>query len=232
MNHIQTPHPDPDRTRSFHSIFILDDHPVVHAGISALVSAEPDLAMAGEYERARGAVDIVLRTAPDVILLDLSLPDGSGYMLIKDLRAAGFDKPILVLSMHPENAFAERALMAGANGYVMKQNASETIIHAIREVLRGHAFLSPELTRDMVNRLASPPPREDAGVRGLTDREFEIFQFIAQGTPSRDIARQLSISPKTVEAHRAHMRAKLGLENGNQLVRYAIRWLEEQGHRS
>lgn len=209
-------------------IFIIDDHPLVRTGLKALIDAEQGLEIIGETACFQGAVDKVHQMQPDLIILDLSLPDGSGYVLLKDLRAAGITAPALVLSMHAENSFAERALKAGARGYIMKHAPPENVIKAIREVLAGGVYVSEELAKQMLKQFcANRNLQGPVGVDVLSEREFEIFQLIAQGIPTRKIAVMLSISPRTVEAHRVHIRTKLGIEDGAQLVRFAIQWFEE-----
>lgn len=211
------------------SIFLIDDHPLVRAGLRALISAEKDLAVIGETDRFQGAVDAVKAADPDLVLLDLTLPDGSGYVLLKDLRAADVKCPVLVLSMHAEDAFAERALKSGAKGYIMKQAPPENVIKAIREVLDGGVYVSSVLAQQMVKQLcAARTATQASGVEILSEREFEIFQLIAQGIPTRKMAVMLSISPRTVEAHRIHIRTKLGIPDSAQLVRYAIQWFENR----
>lgn len=223
----QSPTAPPDGKTS--RVLILDDHPLMRIGLRTLITIDGEFEICGEIDRARGAIDKILALDPDVLLLDLSLPDGSGYALIKDLRASGFRTPILVISMHPEAGFAERALKAGANGYLMKQTAPEAVIDALRQVLRGEIYVSPEFARKMLQSFSSPKGGGMAmGVDQLTDREFEIFQLISQGQPTRQIAKELCISPKTVEAHRTNMRAKLDLKSGAELVRFAIQWFEDK----
>jgi DNA-binding NarL/FixJ family response regulator len=177
---------------------------------------------------SRGAIDAVLKAQPDAVLLDLSLPDGSGLELIKDLRASGFTAPVLVLSMHDERLYAERVLKAGASGYLMKEEAPERVVEVIYTVLRGDVFLSSAINRRILKRLAGCDRPEPDGylLHRLTDREFEVFELIGKGMPSRAIAANLKISTKTVDAHRSHIKEKLGLADGTELVRYAVRWVE------
>ncbi len=196
-------------------------------GLRTLISIEPDLDVCGECSKARGAVDLVSKHSPDVILVDINLPDGSGLSLIREIRAVNTAVPILVVSMHPEEGFAERSLDAGANGYLNKHSATEEVVGAIRHVLRGEVYASPEFTRRILNRLSSCAKKVDP-VENLTRREFEVLEMISSGEPSRRIASRLSISPKTVETHRANIRSKLGLRDGGELARFAIRWAESE----
>ncbi len=209
-------------------VFVIDDHPLLREGLIKMLSMEPDLEICGELGSGRGAVDAILSISPDVLLLDLSLPDCSGLELIKDLRAAEFKGPILVISMHDETLYADRTLRAGANGYIMKEEATDRIILGIRTALEGNVFLSDEMQRRLLKRVAGfdQPKTDGICLERLSDREFEILELIGRGLPPRDIASMLSISPKTVDAHRARIKEKLGMRDGGELVRFAVRWVE------
>ena len=217
----------PTKTKTFR-VFLIDDHPLMRAGTAKVIDMDPRLEVCGELGRGRGAMDAVLQTDVDVILLDLSLPDCSGLELIKDFRAVGIEAAILVLSMHDETLYAERVLKAGANGYLMKEEATERVVEGIHTVLGGDIFLSEEMNRRMLKRMAGcdRPSSDGLSLDRLTDREFEVFELIGKGMPSRSIAKSLGISPKTVDAHRSHMKEKLGFTDGTELVRYAVRWVE------
>ncbi|GAA5484482.1 transcriptional regulatory protein DegU [Haloferula sargassicola] len=211
-------------------IFVIDDHPLMREGLAKVVELEPDMQVTGETGQARGAVDRLLDAKPDAVLLDLSLKDGNGLELIKDIRAAGISAPILVLSMHDESLYAERALKAGANGYLMKDEATDQVVEGLRLVLSGEVYLSPRMNRLLLKRLSGGrgSADQDHGVTRLTDRELEILELIGRGQPSGAIAQTLGISPRTVGAHRSNIREKLGLASGSEVVRYAVQWVDAE----
>ncbi len=214
--------------RKPHQVFIIDDHPIMRVGLQRVIETDASFQVCGEYGKGRGAVDAILQSNADIILLDLSLPDGSGLELIKDLRAVNQTTPVLVVSMHDECLYAERVLKAGANGYIMKQEASDNVIQGLTEILNGDIFVSQRLYRRMLKRMTrrSRSSSDQPSLELLSDREFEVFELIGRGVPTREIAETLNISTKTVDAHRANIKDKLGLTNGQEVVRYAVRWLE------
>lgn len=197
-------------------------------GLKTLIAKRLQFDVCGETGNARGALEAIKKLCPDIILLDLNLPDGSGFSLLKDLREAGIHAPVLVISMHPERAFAERVLKAGAKGYLDKGSLYEQVIDAIETVLAGDIFVSREFRHELV-RMLSLGKSNDAKskIDLLSDREFEVFEMIGSGHPSREIAKRLGISAKTVETHRGHIRRKLDLKTGSELVRYAVQWFGE-----
>lgn len=211
-------------------VFLIDDHPVMREGLSAVISQEADMVVAGQLGEARGALDVLLRERPDVVLLDLTFKDGNGLELIKDFRAAGVEAPVLVLSMHDECIYAERVLKAGGNGYLMKEESADQVIEGIRAVLRNEVVLSGRMNRVLLKRMAGIGPRGggSAGVSALTDRELEVLELIGRGQPSGAIANALGISPRTVGAHRSNIREKLGLASGSELVHYAVKWVDSR----
>lgn len=171
---------------------------------------------------------IIEMETPDLVVTDLTLPGRNGLELIKDLEATHPSIPVIVLSVHDEMAYAERVLRAGGRGYVMKDSAPECLITAMRTVLDGGVFASPTLASHFLEKL-SPVKRSSKmsfPLERLTDREMEVFELIGQAKSNHEIAAQLHISPRTLDAHRAHIREKLGLVDGSELVRYAIRWVE------
>lgn len=208
-------------------ILIVDDHPLVRQGLTGLLSAERDFVICGEASGAAEARELAAQTQPDVAIIDLTLKDGNGIELIKELHANSTKTKLLVLTMHDETLFAERALRAGAVGYVSKDQASRTIIKAVRAVLAGGLYLSQPMTERMVQRAV----RGDRGARSplerLTDREIEVFELIGQGLASRQIARRLNLSPKTVDTHREHLKEKLELKSSNELTKHAVQWVLE-----
>lgn len=208
-------------------ILIVDDHPMMREGLAQLVDHEPDLHAAAQAESAAQALGTVNTDRPDLVLLDISLPDRSGLELIKDLHTLHPELPILVVSMHDESIYAERVLRAGGRGYIMKQEGGKKLMQAIRQVLNGQVYVSEKMSARILE-LFSGRRAETAqsAVERLSDREFEVFQLIGQGQGTRQIAQRLRLSVKTVEVHRANIRKKLELASGADLVRYAIRWTE------
>jgi len=208
-----------------HGVFLVDDHAFVREGLSLLINEESDLTVCGEAGTAREALAAILAHRPDVILLDLSLREGAGIELIKDIRALGIPVPILVFSMHDEHVYARRALCAGAQGYLMKSTPLNQIVDAIRRVLVGDIYLSEQMASTLVQTFAlgvtdPHPPLANL----LNDRELEVFRLIGQGQGTREIARLLTLSPKTIAAYREKIKKKLHLKTGSALVRQAIEW--------
>jgi DNA-binding NarL/FixJ family response regulator len=208
---------------------IVDDHPIVREGLVERISRHPDLAVCGEAENAREALAIAAAEAPDLMIVDLNLPGPGGLELIKDIQAMRPELPVLVLSMHDESLYAERALRAGARGYISKQAGGQKLIEAIRRVLSGHVYLS-ESVADTI--LGSFTPRQKrmppSPMALLTDRELEVFKLIGLAKRTRTISRELHMSVKTVEAHRASIKRKLKLKTGPELTRRAVLWVEKQ----
>ena len=211
-------------TREKRRIFLVDDHPIVRQGLALLINNEPDLAVIGEGEDAYGALHLIREKKPDVVLLDVSLRDSDGIELLKELKSYNPDLPVLMLSMHDESLYAERALRAGARGYVMKQEAPQVLLSAIRKVLDGDVYVSERMSATLLQRMIGG--KKAAGglpMDRLTDRELEIFRMIGSGLSVKQIAQKLFLSAKTVEAHREHMKEKLSLKSSAELLRFAIR---------
>jgi len=210
-------------------ILLVDDHPLMRAGLAQLINRQPDLAVCGEAGDPAEANQELGRHQPDLVLTDLTMPGRGGIEFIRDIVALRPGLPILVVSMHDEAVYAERALRAGARGYVMKEAGGENLLAAIRQVLTGQVYLSARMSAKVLDNLSSRRPRgSDSPIEKLSDREFEIFQLVGLGKSTREIAGQMHISPKTVDAHRGHIKEKLQLENSIALVRYAVRWVETQ----
>jgi DNA-binding NarL/FixJ family response regulator len=216
-------------------ILLVDDHPITRQGIAAMIGLEPDLHVCGEAEDAISAIAAVGRLKPDLVVVDLSLPGRNGLEFLKDLGAQHPGIAALVLSMHDESLYAERAIRAGARGYLMKSAGGLAVMEAIRTVLAGRIFVSPAVSSRILESIARPAPTEssqpggpDARMRQLSDREFEVFQLIGQGLGTREIAGRLNLGVKTVEAHRAHLEKKLQIRDATALVREAVRWTEAQ----
>ncbi len=208
-------------------ILVVDDHPIVLHGIKALLSTEADLGVCGLARNTTEALQLVEQTRPHVVLVDISMEGPDGLELTKRLRAAHWQMPVLIMSMHDEWLYAERAMQAGANGYIMKQEVSDRIIEAIRTVLDGRLYFS-ESVRDRLFKNGTPPSAPTSLVGTLSDRELEVLRLIGSGLGTQQIADQLHVSVKTIETHRGHLKEKLRLASGNELVRYAVRWHDGQ----
>jgi DNA-binding NarL/FixJ family response regulator len=206
-------------------VFIVDDHPVVRQGLAQLINGESDLTVVGQGEDAYTALKAMRAAQPDVALLDISLKDADGLELLKELKSQGATFPVLMLSMHDETLYAERALRAGARGYVMKQEAPDVLLGALRKVLAGEIYLSPRMSGALLRRMVGGKPGMETAspMERLTDRELEVFRLIGAGTTVKEIADKLCLSVKTVEAHREHIKEKLNLKTSAQLLRFAIR---------
>ncbi len=211
-------------------IFLADDHPITRQGIAVLINQEPDLVVCGEAASAAGALDLIQKQQPDLAVIDISLKASSGLELIKNLKALQADLSILVMSMHDETLYAERALRAGAMGYVMKQDASAKVLTAIRTVLKGDFFISDAIKTRMLQQTIGHrrPDLAASPVDSLSDREMEVFQLIGNGFSTREIASQLNLSIKTIDSYREHLKLKLQLASGADLVRYAIQWVKSE----
>ncbi len=207
-------------------VMIVDDHPIMRAGLRQLLGQEPDLEVCGEAEDAAGALRALEKGSADIVIADISLKDSSGLELIKDLRIRFPHLPVLVLSMHEEAFYAERALRAGAKGYVAKADATSRIVDAVRRVLGGQVYVSEKLAGKLLGRIVAGGGSGPVGVESLSDREFEVFEMIGQGLELREIALRLHLSIKTVEAHRENMRRKLDLASSAELYRYAVQWTQ------
>lgn len=216
----------PNRKR----ILLIDDHPLLRQGIGQIVNAQPDLVVCGEAEDRVGALAEAERAHPDLALVDLSLKNERGLELLKDLKVRFPGLLTLVLSMHDESLYAERALRAGARGYVMKREASDKVLEAIRCVLSGGVFVSDKIKGGILDKFTGRQEAvANAPLSALTDRELEVLVLIGQGYGVRQIGQRLHISPKTVEAHRANLKVKLKLDSGEELLQHAIRWARQLG---
>ena len=216
--------------KSTKRIFIVDDHPMMRQGLTQIICAEPDLAVCGEAENAETALDGIGTLKPDLVIADISLPGKNGLELIKDFQVLHPGLPVLVISMHDESLYAGRVLRAGGRGYIMKQEGGKKLMQAIRQVLEGKIYVSEKMSAEILETFSGHRAgTESLPVEKLTDREFEVFQFIGQGQGTRDIAGKLHLSVKTVEVHRANIKAKLKLKSAPELIRYAVRWSESQG---
>lgn len=207
------------------AILIVDDHAVVRQGLALLINREADLAVCGDAEEAGSALRRIEELKPDLVVVDISLHGPDGLDLLKNIRTRDSNLPVLILSMLDESLYAERALRAGANGYIMKQEASERVLVAIRRILAGEIYLSDRMTNRMLHRLAGGGEEgQRSPIAGLTDRELEVFRLVGEGHGTRQIAEELHISVKTVESYQAHIKDKLALKNARELVHRAIQW--------
>jgi len=209
-------------------IVIVDDHPIVRKGLLELINHEPDMQVCGEGDSIETGMKWSRIKRPDVVVIDLSLGLEDGLELVKAIRASMPDVRVLVLSLHDEMLHAERSLAAGANGYVMKHEAVENLIDAIRVVAKGKTYVSPQVSERVLARLTGRRTAEDTSpLERLTDREHAVFSLIGRGLATRDIAAQLNLSVKTIETYQARIKEKLSLANVHELTRAAIAWSKE-----
>ena len=210
-------------------IFIVDDHPIVRKGLAQLINQEEDLVICGEADNAETALEALKKVKPDLAIVDISLRGIDGFELTKLIRARFDNIPVLVISMHDESLFAERALRVGARGYIMKQEAIEKMMEAIRKVLRGELYVSERVSANIVKRFVDGKAEGVSSPEELlSDREMEVFQLIGQGFGTRQIADQLHVSVKTVETYRANIKEKLNLKNATELMKHAVHWIESR----
>lgn len=209
-------------------ILLVDDHPLLLEGLERLINAGPGIRVCGMAGDVRQALVMVENLKPALIITDLTLPGRNGLELIKDLAAIHPEIPVIVLSMHDEMIYAERVLRAGGRGFVMKDTPPECLLEAIRTVLAGGVFASRTVTSHLLGSLAGGKASTKTGfpLECLTDREMEVFELIGHAKSNPEIATALGISPRTVDAHRSHIREKLRLADGGELTRHAIRWIE------
>jgi DNA-binding NarL/FixJ family response regulator len=220
-----TPPPKPAKLKR---IVIVDDHPLFRKGLEQLINSTKDgFKICGEAGDAAEGMVRIRELKPDLVIVDLSLPGANGIELIKNIRAEFAKLPVLILSMHDESLYALRSLRAGAQGYVMKQEALENVIGAIREVLAGRPYLSTQMSAKLITNFASGSTQANPTDK-LSDRELEILELIGKGHDVHEISDALHISKKTVETHRAHIKEKLNLKNAREVSRFATQWVEGQ----
>lgn len=209
-------------------VFMVDDHPLMRKGLGELINQQPDMIICGEADDAPEALKAIGQIRPDLVIVDISLKTQNGIELIKNIKALNPSIQILVLSMHDESIYALRVLKAGAKAYVMKQEVVDKVMEAIRRIRLGKVFVSERVAAQMLSQVVDGnDPSRESPVDALSDRELEIVTLIGNGTPTREIAKRLGISIKTVESHRAHIKEKLSLVNATQLVQWCVRWVEE-----
>lgn len=211
-------------------VLLVDDHPITRQGMKALVNQQPNLEVCGEADNAPYAIELVGKLQPDLAIVDIALKTTNGIELTKNIKVQAPNLPVLIVSMHDEGLYAERALRAGAMGYLMKQEAGEKIIAAIQRLLAGEIYLSDKIKEKMLHRFVNK--KGDGmvfSIDTLSDREMEVFQLIGNGYSTRQIAQKLNLSSKTIDSYREHLKLKLNLESGAELVRHAIQWARNEG---
>jgi DNA-binding NarL/FixJ family response regulator len=210
-------------------IYLVDDHPLVREGLSTLLGQQPDLIVCGQAEDAPHALRAIAADKPDVAIVDIALNGGSGLDLIKALKAQHPGVATIALSMHDEKLYAERAIRAGARGYVMKRESTKKIVGAIRLAVQGKLALSDEMTSTLAQRfIAGPRDASQSPIEQLSDRELEVFELLGQGVETRRIAETLNVSVKTVQAYCVRIKQKLGISTATELLREAIRWKDQE----
>jgi DNA-binding NarL/FixJ family response regulator len=209
-------------------VFLVDDHPIVRRGFQLLLGMERDLMVCGEADSGPTALQKILALKPDVAIVDLSLKASSGLELIKQLRAQELKLKLLVFTMRDEGIYAERALRAGADGYITKEEGTEKAIQAIRLLMQGKRYLSDKVAEKVMDNLTGRNSATQGTVEALSDRELEVLEMIGNGLGSREIAEKMHLSIKTVESHREHMKTKLGLNRATELVNYAFNWFHAE----
>ena len=217
----------PDRTLGKKALVIVDDHPLMRRGLTALIDGEPDLIVSAEAGSRQAALEAIARRPPDLAIVDLSLEGGEdGLDLVKALKISHPALPALALSMHPEAIYAERALRAGARGYVAKQQLGQTVLAAIRRVLAGRIYMSEKLGMELASRFVGGERKPKSPLASLSDRELQVFRLIGEGRRTREIAPILNLSPKTIESYREHLKQKLSVDTAPELLRRAVRFVE------
>src|ERR1700688_195183 len=206
-------------------VLVVDDHPIVRQGLTLLINREPDLVVCGEAEEAMSAMQLLASAKPDVLIVDISLSGPDGIDLLKTIRTTHPTLPVLILSMHDESVYAERALRAGANGYIMKQEATEKVLVAVRRILGGEIYVSDRIANKMLKHyITGSGTLRNSSIADLSDRELEVFRLIGEGHGTRQIAEELHLSIKTVESYQAHIKEKLSLRTSRELMQHAIQW--------
>ncbi len=210
-------------------IMIVDDHTIVLHGLALLINSEPDFEVTLQAGSTELALEVLKpENIPDLVITDISLPGLSGIELLKELGTRFPKLPTLVISMHDEMVHGERAFKAGARGYLMKQEATEKVIFAIRKILEGETYLSDRMQTQLLKKMRDGGSSESSILSNLSDREYEVLRLIGMGNGSSDIATKLQRSVKTVEAHRANLKQKLGLKNASELNRFAANWADRE----
>jgi len=214
-------------------VLLVDDHPTTLEGLAAIINRQSDLQVCGEASNPAEAMLALSSDKPDLMVADMTMPGRCGIEFIKDVHAFLPDLPVLVLSMHDEMLYAERALRAGAQGYLMKDAGSAKVLEVIRQVLLGHVYVSPQMSARLLDLMTGRRPRGSSSpVEKLSDREFEVFRLLGNGKTTKEVAETLHLSSKTVDVHRGRIKAKLQIKDATSLLHYAVRWVETQSEQS
>jgi DNA-binding NarL/FixJ family response regulator len=210
-------------------VVIVDDHPLFRERLAQLINHEPDMEVTGDADTAKDAIQLIRNTSPDLAIIDITLKESSGLELVKSIKALSIGVPVLVLSMHEESLYAERALRAGATGYITKHQAADEVLAAIRRVLAGEVYLSEKMTSGFLKSLTSAGVRSvSRAVDRLTDRELEVLDLIGRGQTTRQVADKLQLGVATVDTYRARIKEKMNFRNAAELLHFAIRWVRER----
>ncbi|MCA1803615.1 MAG: response regulator transcription factor [Rhodothermaceae bacterium] len=210
-------------------IYLVDDHPLMRKGIAMTLDLEMDFEVCGQAESAEEAISDIPAKMPDIVVIDISLPGMNGIELIKHLKTQNPDLLMLVVSRHDEEMYAERAIKAGARGYLMKMEAGDVIVNAIRRILRGQIYLSEEINNKLLmGMMAGGQVGRSSPLEILSDRELEVFELIGNGTTTREIAERMHVSVKTVESYRTRIKTKLDISTGNELIKHAVQWVASE----
>jgi DNA-binding NarL/FixJ family response regulator len=216
---------EPNAPAARKTVLVVDDHPLLRQGLAMLINQQQDMEVCGEVEEAHAALQFIAQNKPDIMILDISLRGPDGLELLKSIRGLYPGLPVLILSMHDEAIYAERALRARANGYIMKQEATEKVLVALRRILKGDVYLSDSMSKKMLQQYIDGAPfMLQSRIAVLSDRELEVFRRIGEGRGTREIAQELHLSVKTVETYQAHIKEKLALRSGRELIQHAIQW--------
>jgi DNA-binding NarL/FixJ family response regulator len=210
------------------TVLLVDDHPIVRQGLTQLINQEADMTVCAQAEDGCGALHAIAMYRPDIVILDLSLNGPDGLAVLKDIHMNCATLPVLVLSMHDESLYAERVLRAGAKGYIMKQEATERVLEAIRRIRAGELYMSDRIAKRLLRQVVSSPADGKSPIDALTDRELAVFRLIGKGRSTREIADDLHVSVKTVESYQAHIKDKLALKNARELAQHAFQWVTRE----
>jgi len=212
-------------------IMLVDDHPMTREGLAAIINRQADLMICCEANNPAEAMNHLAKRHPDLMVTDMTMPGRSGIEFVKDVHALRPELPILVLSMHDEMLYAERALRAGARGYLMKDAGSAKVLEVIRLVLTGQVYVSPQMSARLLEAVTGQRPRGSTSpIEKLSDREFEVFRLLGCGKSTKEVASELNLSSKTVDVHRGRIKEKLQIKDAASLIHYAVRWVETQGN--